>query len=85
LKEPGREAAHKAASADSSNHALKGVPSEAKRVPFRVKGIPSMAKGIPFEAKSPDYAPRPGIRKAAGSVLVPQKSIDMLVKKTFAP
>ncbi len=47
---------------------LKGVPSEAKRVPFRVKGTPSMAKGIPFEAKSSDYAPCPGIRKAAGTM-----------------
>ncbi len=44
-----------------------------------------MTKGIPFEAKSPDYAPRLGIKKAAGSVLVPQKNIDMLVKKTFVP
>ncbi|WP_162510875.1 hypothetical protein, partial [Treponema endosymbiont of Eucomonympha sp.] len=57
---------------------LKGVPSEAKRVPFRVKGIPSMTKGIPFEAQPPDYAPRLGIKKTAGAVLVSQKNIDML-------
>ncbi|WP_187149386.1 hypothetical protein [Treponema endosymbiont of Eucomonympha sp.] len=50
-----------------------------------LKGIPSMTKGIPFEAKSPDYAPRLCTKKAAGAVPVSQKNINMLVKKTFVP